>query len=184
DLDLLLLVGEIRNLIVHRRTKSIPQVAVPSEEVVRRLEAVRDRLMNPPKVLPKYQCKVESVQLSDDLASVLRKINERDYSQFPVFDGERFKGLLTENGITRWIAHHISGEFTLVDFEDIPVRSLFKEEETRPNHRFVPRSCTVEEVREMYREHPLLEAILITASGKRTEALMGIMTRWDMLTEK
>ena len=82
---------------------------------------------------------VESVRSEDSLAQVLRRIAERDYSQFPVYSGTTFQGLLTENGITRWLARHVVSKLSLIELEDITVKQVFPEEEHRPNWRIVPR---------------------------------------------
>jgi hypothetical protein len=36
-------------------------------------------------------------------------------------------------------------------------------------------------VRISFAKQPLLEALLITETGKRTERLVGLATRWDIL---
>jgi len=68
------------------------------------------------QVIPIFQKKGEVLGLSDSLSTVLRVIEKRYYSQFPVYDGNNFKGLLTENGITRWLAHHVSNELSLIEW--------------------------------------------------------------------
>jgi predicted transcriptional regulator len=60
-------------------------------------------------------------------------IKKHDYSQFPIYDEDEFVGLLTENGITRWLAKHVTQVLSLVDFEEIPVSALLQEEEMREN---------------------------------------------------
>ena len=39
-----------------------------------------------------------------------------------LYDGKTFKGLLTENGITRWLAHYVSDELAIVDLDEVPIR--------------------------------------------------------------
>ena len=124
---------------------------------------------------------VESVRSEDSLAQVLRRIAERDYSQFPVYSGTTFPGLLTENGITRWLARHVVSKLSLIELEDITVKQVFPEEEHRPNWRFVPRDEPVITVREFFSAQSLLEAVLITQTGTQKEKLLGIITRWDIL---
>ena len=54
-------------------------------------------------------------------------------------------------------------------------------EEKRNNHQFVARDTRVDDVGGLFASHELLEAVLITASGKASEALLGIVTRWDLI---
>lgn len=175
--------AELRNVLVHGKTKPYQPVAVPTLPVVEALEAVYARLANPPLVVPRFQRTVETISPDHSLAQVLRTIWELEYSQFPVYDDEKFRGLLTENGMTRWLAHHVSKQMPLVDLEDVPVRRVLPEEEKRQNWLFATRRTTVDEVRMLFSTKKLLEAVLITETGKHTEKPIGIVTLWDVLLE-
>ena len=115
------------------------------------------------------------------MATVLKTIKHRDYSQFPVYEDGRFRGLLTENGITRWLAHHVMTKLSLVELEDVPVKDVLESEERRRNYHFMPRDTRVDDVVAQFASGELLEAVLITATGKPSETLLGIATRWDIL---
>jgi hypothetical protein len=90
-------------------------------------------------------------------------------------------GLLTENGITRWLAKHIERTLSLVDLDEVFVSELLREEEQRNNCAFIGPDVPVAAVRSMYLEEEMLEAVLITENGQRSESPLGIITRWDML---
>ena len=180
DADLLKTIAEVRNAIVHGKVEAYRYVAVPTPVITQKLKDCRDRLTNPSLAIPKFQRKVERVSVDESLGQVLRIITKRDYSQFPAYEAERFKGLLTENGITRWLAHHVDTSLSLVDLDDVPVRKVLTKEDDRKNYRFVARSIRVDDVTSLFATHVLLEAVLITATGKETEALLGIATRWDI----
>jgi predicted transcriptional regulator len=181
DADLLKTIADVRNAIVHGKTEAYRYVAVPTPAIAQNLKACRDRLTNPARVIPKFQRKVERVSIDENLGQVLRIITKRDYSQFPVYEAERFKGLLTENGITRWLAHHVDTTLSLVDLDDVSVKKVLAKEDDRKNYRFVARSMRVDEVSSLFATHALMEAVLITATGKESEALLGIATRWDII---
>lgn len=183
DCDYLRMTAKLRNVILHEITKPYQHVAVPTLPVVERLERICQRLTNPPLVVPQFKRRVETATPDDSLAAVLRKIREKDYSQFPVYDGEKFRGLLTENGITRWLAHHLSKEMSLVELDEVPVSQVLPEEEKRQNWLFVACDKTVGEAKALFAAKELLEAVLITQSGNRTEKPLGIITRWDVLRE-
>jgi predicted transcriptional regulator len=181
DADLLRMIAELRNVIVHGKTAPYAYVAVPTPTVVRNLRGCRDRLINPARVIPKFRGEVETVSIDDTLARVLKIIKHREYSQFPVYEGKRFQGLLTENGITRWLANHVATQFSLVELDDVPVKQVLQNEEERRNYQFVARDMRVDDASGLFKSHELLEAVLITASGKESERLLGIATRWDMI---
>ncbi len=118
------------------------------------------------------------------------RIREKSFSQFPVYDGRDFKGLLTENGIVQWLAQSIFRGTSAVEFNDITVgrvllqstlvEEVLKRKEKRVDVMFVENILTVKEVRQHFSENNLLEAILITENGKSEEELRAIATRWDV----
>jgi predicted transcriptional regulator len=181
DADLLKTIADVRNAIVHGKTEAYHYLAVPTPAIAQNLKACRERLIKPARVIPKFQRRVERVSIDDGLGHVLRIITTRDYSQFPVYEAERFKGLLTENGITRWLAHHVETTLSLVDLDDVSVKEVLSKEDDRKNCRFVARDVRMDDVSSLFARHALIEAVLITATGKESEALMGIATRWDII---
>ena len=70
---------------------------------------------------------------------------------------------------------------SLVELEDITVKSVLDMEEERSNYIFVSRNISVAEVKQKFANQELLEVVLITEKGKKNEQLMGIVTRWDIL---
>jgi len=181
DADLLRTIAVVRNAIVHAKTEAYGYVAVPRPELVQNLKVCRDRLINPPGVIPTFQREVDTVLIQDPLSRVLKLIKQRDYSQFPAYEGERFRGLLTENGITRWLAHHVDTKISLVELEDVSVREVLQNEEKRKTYHFVARDSRVDDVSNLFALHEALEAVFITTGGKKSESLLGIATRWDIL---
>ena len=174
-------VSQLRNFLVHEMVEPSRYPAVPTTVTVERIEALRDRILHPEFVIPKFKKAVETILVHDSLSAVLKQIAQRDYSQFPVYDGPTFKGLLTENGITRWLAIHVSTELSLIELEDVSVRDVLKEEAKRPDCQFVSRTTTTEQVKASFAQQELLEALLITNTGHRREELLGIVTRWDVV---
>lgn len=184
DGDLLRVIAEVRNAIVHGRTEPYRYVAIPTSSLARELELCRDRLIRPEIVIPKFQRTVETVAVQDTLGRVLRLVHTRDYSQFPVYENNRFCGLLTENGITRWLARHVSDSLSLVDLDEIPVAQVLRDQEKFETWTFMSREQRVDDLLGRFSAIPLLEAALITAHGKDSEKLIGIATRWDVLQAK
>lgn len=180
DGDFLRSVADLRNVIIHNKTLPHIEMAVPTEPVVQRLERLNEKIQCPPKIYPMFRTNVVCIAPEDSLVHVMRLVVDMKFSQFPVMEGTRFAGLLTENGITRWLARKIVDTLSLVDFEDAKVRDLVSLEEHRANSLFVSKNMTLTEAREKFRENRFLEAILITHSGQNGEKLLGLMTRWDM----
>jgi CBS domain-containing protein len=192
DAELLRTVAGLRNLLVHEKVEPYEYPCVPTLELVEDLEKARDRLLYPARA-DRFARKVVTVQSDDSLAHVLKMIHELKITHFPVYDssreysqGERrFAGVLTENGITRWLAEHTARDESLIEFRDEPVREVLAREEsakgTRKNYEFAPRRARVEELVQRFHDNTYLEAVLITENSYANEDLLGIVTRWDVL---
>jgi len=173
--------ADLRNALVHMRYGQKQYLSVPLPRVVERLEQICKSLTRPEKVIPKFQRNVHTLKSTDSLASVLRCIDKYAFSQIPIYDGERsFCGLLTENGITRWLAAHVANQLTLVEFDETAVEKILSQEESQSNCQFVSRRRTTIDVVGMFSRKPILEAVLITQDGKDNQDLLGIITRWDV----
>jgi CBS domain-containing protein len=165
----LLAYAQIRNFLSHRTTRAREYLVVPTSEVVQNIEAIATDLARPKRAIPTFRRKVITVNPDDSLAAVLRTIDQHDFSQLPVYHDGRFMGLLTENGITRWLAHHVRTEISLVELEEVSVRLVVREEETTKNVAFLRADATVADVVEAFRGNPVLEAVLFTSNGRRQD---------------
>ena len=173
--------ASLRNHIVHEKMQPGEYMAVPRASIVERLETIADEMDKPP-VVAMFNKKVQTFRTDDTISAVLEIIHQNDFSQFPVYDeSEQFTGLLTENGITRWLAdNNRNQEADLVNLAQ-PVAQALAVEEMPDNHLFVSRHMTVVEAVNIYARKPQLEALLITESGDKQQSLLGIMTRFDAL---
>lgn len=177
-------VAPLRNVLVHDGVPERPYLAVPLQPVVERIVRILDDLEHPRTAYAAFAGEVLTLDENTTIAEALRYVRERNFSQFPVYAAGRFEGMLTENGITRWLAR-ISAEHntSYVDLEEHPVRVVLGLEETQDSWRFARRDAPVDEVATLFAEIPLLEAVLVTHSGRREEKLLGIATRWDVFAE-
>ena len=174
--------SRLRNVIVHDKVAAYRYAAIPTPEVVDRIEAIYQRLTSPETAYSESR-QNEVVKISTDttVEAVLGLIHKHDFSQFPVYEQNRFAGLLTENGITRWLSRYVQDHEPLIELGDVRVRGLLETEQKRSNYVFVGRNETLDEVIYLFEKNPLLEAALITETGKEHQALLGIVTRWDMI---
>ena len=186
DGDQLRVFAGVRNVIVHDKTEPYKYVCVPTPESVADIEAIRDRLINPAKAVSQFRRDVVTITPGDSLTTVLKLIEERQYSQFPVCEQvhgrcTKFVGLLTENGITRWLAHHAMSELSLIELNEVLVSAVLPRQDKRPNYQFAAQDMAVEEIAYLFHENMYLEAVLITQHGGEREKLLGIVTRGDIL---
>lgn len=173
-------IAKLRNFIVHERTRPYGHLAVPVPNVVTRLQEIYAELTDPQRAIAVFQRSVVTVDNDTHLREVLHLIATHDFSQFPVYDKRVFRGLLTENGITRWLSHHAVEGKASVSLEGVVAGELLKDEETNNNVAFVKATTPVADVKLMFSRSELLEAALLTEEGSESGPLLGIATRWDI----
>ncbi len=183
DAEDLLVLAELRNFIVHNVDDRLGYVALPTEEALRRMEEIRDSLLDPERVFPRYRRKVVTLSPDAPLTEALRIMRSESFSQIPVYGREGFAGLLTENGVVRWLALRI-GEGCTADLSKARVGEVLKEEEEMEKLAFCGRGTRLDEVVYLFSEQPALEAVLITEHGRKGEKPLGMMTRYDVLELK
>jgi len=176
----LLALANLRNDVVH--TEGTEHLrAIPAEGAIAELKRVLRSVTWLDSIGQRFGKKVEHVSSADHLGKVLELIRARDYSQFPVIDGGRLKGLLTENGITRWLAKNANGIDGRSGVHEVPVKDLLDADANRGAYEVVRVSMTIERAVECMSAQPTLEALLVRHGVRRVIPLRGIVTRWDIL---
>lgn len=181
--DDLLELADLRNAIVHERTDPNFAIAEPHDLIVKKLEMIEWELTKPKAVIPLFSKQVHSFELNAPLSQVLIRIRETAFSQFPIYEGKKFVGLITENGITNWLAQNV--EEDIISIQETQLRELLQFEEILDNYIFISRATSIYEASEFFKEHfqkgHKLDAILITHSGDENETLLGIITVADII---
>lgn len=171
--------ARLRNVVVHENDV----IADVSEKVTQSMKMIYEALVDPPGVSD-FIHEVATCQLSDTLLSVLLTVRAKDFSQFPAYNGGLFQGLVTENGITRWLARH--AEDDLFSTAETSISDILGCEESNDNVRFVARSASAYEAAARFTSadspgNKHVEAVIITEHGKPSERPIGILTTWDVL---
>lgn len=96
---------ELRNFLVHGDMEE--PLAVASEATVKRIKIIEAALISPKKIREVFKQGIVALDEHDSLEKALLIIKKKKYSQFPVIGKDGFVGLVTENGITRWLANNI-----------------------------------------------------------------------------
>ena len=177
--DDLRVLANLRNEIAHADGTDALR-AVPTERAIEELGRIRRSIDWLDTIGQRFCRKVECVSTDTTLREVLRLIRQRDYSQFPVLTGPRVIGLLTENGITRWLAENAGDLCTADHFDKVRAGALLKGDENRAAYEIVPVSLTVEAAVQKMGASPALEALLIR-DARSEPRLRGIVTRWDIV---
>lgn len=187
DADALRTFAALRNFLIHEKTAPFAYPAIPSQSAVEEIEAIRARLTDPPRAGEVFGRAVLTLAVHDTLFHALTLMRERGVTLFPIFENDRFRGLLTETGITRWLAAHSVEE--CVDLR-VPVQDVLPRERKRPTVRWASPQTPTAELAFWFRDNTFLEAVLLIDNADPTNKeahhsatsahLRGIVTRGDV----
>ena len=134
----------LRNAISHGEYQNYRPIAEPLPETVDEIEHIRDQLLHPPVAMEVIgHQKVITFGPDDDVNVALRAIRDTGISQFPIYEGKQFVGMLTTNTIARWLASEINDDDTLTNKG---IRHLLTFNERKDQAVFLPREASATEV--------------------------------------
>ncbi len=189
--DELLSLGELRNAIVHNPRIGNKTIAEPHLQIVNRIKDLFEKISNPTKVIPEFQFEVVGAKEDEYINSILLKMGELCFSQFPVFDTDNnVCELINTNTISRWLSSKLEENGTII-IDNVKVEDLMPQIEFKKNYKFISRETSIYEAYELFihqidEKKRNLDVIFITNSGKTTEKLLGLITIEDIasLVEK
>jgi len=174
--------ADLRNAIVHNKIDAAYAIAEPHDSVVTEIEKIEKELAEPRKVTPLFARKVRTFQVDDMLSELLFVIYEKGYTKFPVYDGNEFRGLVTQKGITSWLAKYMGR--TIPSPKETLLKDVLECVEY-DNYKFIKSNTSVYRAEEVFKEQVgkgnRIEALLITEKSTHKEDLAGIITNWDIM---
>lgn len=174
--------AKLRNAIVHEEIAEDYYIAEPHISVVENIEKISESVYHPPSAFTLAAKPVIYVNLTMPVEKLLDIINKYGYSQYPVYEHKRFKGLITDGGIARWLSAHIHEGYTFI--KKCNVEHVLKSEKMK-NVAFMEQSKDIYELESLFEQFSQkkqkLEAVLITETGVQHELPLGIVTSWDLL---
>lgn len=173
--------ADLRNAIVHERTDE-HIIAEPNERAVAKIVRLAQILMDPPKVFPLFGVdNLFTLQADLPIANAVTVMEEKSYSQVPIFVRDKFKGLLTSNTVARWLGASVEEE--IFSLTETLISDVLVHTEDRDHVTILGRNSDIFEVVDMFRQRERqgkrLEAILITHSGNADETPIGLITTYD-----
>lgn len=173
--------ADLRNTIVHDRHQRYEFIAYPSRNTLLDLQRLEKQLEAPLRVEEVFLRDVYVLSPDDSVDQVLAAVADDDFTQFPVYEADgAFAGLLTGNGLTRWLATRPGGDKQLIDWSEHTVADVLAFEEELQTCDFVARTVPVRDVLHAFRDLPSLEALLVTHSGDPKQVPIGIITLEDI----
>lgn len=175
--------AELRNVLVHETITPNGWIAVPTEEVVRRIEGYRDALDGGRRADEAFRRKVATVTPTTPLREALAQAHATGFSQFPALEGDVVTGLLTDRGIARWLAGTAASDAASVgdSLKGATVAEVLLADADRTTWALAARDEPAERVLARFIDAPELEAVLITQHGKADQGLLGIATHQDVV---
>ncbi|MFD2617841.1 CBS domain-containing protein [Terrilactibacillus laevilacticus] len=160
----------------------IKEVSAESiEDLYFHIKRVASELISPPKVIPKFQWPVTTFDVNDSLALMLETIRETGFTQFPVYDQQEFKGMVTDSGIAIWLSQNVHED--IISMSETTLKDILVVEQGKINYLFIDQDMDVYSASELLttrHNHNYINALLITEHGDPVEELLGIITVWDV----
>lgn len=175
--------GDLRNFIVHGDI--LNPLAIASEITVKRIKFIKKQLTNPMKITEVFSENVIGVNEDDSLADLLYLVEKKRYSQYPVISKDGLNGLITENGITNWLANNI--EKDIISIKNTSVKDVIANEEERESYNIMYSYNTLYDVIEEFEKgrNKGKRIFIIIVLKEKTEKthlkdIYTIITPWDL----
>jgi hypothetical protein len=175
--------GDLRNVITHQRDRNRGVMAIPTEKTIQEFKRIRDDILSPLKLIPRFQkSDIRVFRPDEPLVAALQHMRDEDFSQEVVqIDGKL--SLLTVEGIAGWLEKQAQED--IISVQEAVIADAVRHE---PKGSFVimERNKTVYDAMEVFthdigQEKPRVYALLITEHGNATEGVLGLVTPWDRL---
>lgn len=167
--------AEVRNLIVHKYDLAF-SLATPSLHALRMVETLVRDLTSPPLLIDTLPKKVVTCSPDDMLTATLQTMQKKRYSQLPIYDGGKLKGLLTAESICWCLAEH-----GILDQDK--VKTVMAVIDDAPYHLLGATANALDALVLFDQSHDSgknLAAIIVTPKGKDDELPTAIATVSDI----
>ena len=175
---------EFRNILEHRSVGKNEVIAMPSQTLITQMEEVINKIKYPKKVKDIFLKNVVSFESNDNLSMLLSAVNYNGYSQFPVFEKGKLVGIISENGITNFLAHSIEDD--LISIKETAVKDVLNLDETKNAFSIISESKSIFDIETIFpkkvSEGNSAFLLLISVDGtiEKPEDITGIITPWDL----
>lgn len=170
--------AELRNAIVHGDFEHGLAIADPRPDTIREIELIRDSLIRPALAIDILGPKgVQTLKPTSSIMSALKLIKNSTISQFPIYDGTTFVGLLTTNTIARWVANDLDDNSHL-DAVTIADALAYAEHPERPE--FFARDVTAATVISTFLQPGSSQFGIVTEHGNANEKPLRAIGRSDL----
>ena len=185
---LLIYIRDVRNALQHPKHRSEGHAIQVSEAFLDEVQALLSHLKKPPTAssvgVPRK--KIQTAGLTDGLGDLADEMKQHGFSHVPIVDvRDAVIGVFNEAAVFDYLwaeAETIVGR--RMQISDILPHCRLDAGHTE-NFKFVKPSTPIDDLAEMFlglgSPTTRVGASFVTASGKKTEPLQGLITPWDVL---
>lgn len=176
--------SNLRNLLAHEPKRNGNFIAKPTDYSIVRINEIYKLIINPPLVFPKFKFDVLGAENKDYLNLILQKMQEKSFSQFPIYENNIVKELINTNTISRWIFSKLEENGDIICVQS-KVSDLIEHIEFKNNYKFISKKTNVFEAFDKFKkqiknEKRNLDVLFITENGNPHEKVEGLITIEDI----
>ncbi len=177
---------EVRNLLSHNPKVKDRYAVEPSDAMIELLEQTIQRICDPQRAKHIYIPigKVFCRQMEDFVLPAMQEMKERVYTHIPIVKNGVVIGVFSENTLLNYL---LDEELVSIDqsvrFRDI-AGYLPLDRHKAESFRFIPPNMLTSDIEDMFadavKNRDRIGLLFVTAHGKPTEKLLGIISAWDV----
>ena len=180
---------QVRNLLTHEAKLNGQYGVVPSDNLLRFMEKMVNRLENPPTVMHVMTPvdRLVAVKAGQKVLPLMEEMEGRGLSHVPLLKNGRVQGVFSTETVFCWNLHQ-NPPFTA----DTTIEELAEYLPLSAHHRhgytFAPPTLPLNQAREMvdkaYNRSCKIKLLLITHNGKPDGNLLGVVSPYDLLEKE
>lgn len=178
---------EIRNLLTHNADEDGEPLIEPSEAVLVSLQNILDHV-SAPRYAVEYGTPREKIlwaHPNDMVMDVMHRMSKLGFSHVPVMERGRISGVFSVGGLFVYLERKgLSALNNTARIGQID-EAMNLDKHGSDRYLFLPEDATIYQVRDAFEERSernnRLSAVFITRTGSKDEALIAMLTPWDVL---
>ena len=171
-------IGSLRNAIIHDSKYGNRIIATPDQSVVKEFNDICSKIFAPKKAIDISTRNIEIFSLDENLSRVLPKMRSNDYSQIVVEKEDGSFGMITREGISRWVETNMDED--VVSLKEVKLENIHHLENIK-SWDFISTNHSIYDAAALFsHDTRRIQALIITENGRPKEKPLGILTFWDI----
>lgn len=171
--------ARLRNAIVHESTRE-RIIAEPCDEVTQLMCHIAELLSSPPRLSVLKEKNVTGIAAEATLGEAIVRSAQTNYSNLPVYRGDRMLGILNNRRIVRVLGQALERGEEMDAFLKMPCHKAVHEEDMFRFYKVLGRNNTVQEALDAFEENRKLLAVVVTESGYVGDRIVNLITSADL----